>query len=61
MMIQTEDLKRTRNKKGQFKQDDPFTKANEAWTKKSKTIMDLVNEFTGTKKRIPFFKWLTDK
>tara|TARA_R110000824_G_scaffold6721_2_gene31004 strand:+ start:157 stop:336 length:180 start_codon:yes stop_codon:yes gene_type:complete len=55
------DLKRARNDKGQYLGDDPFTEANEAWVKEKKTIMDLVREFKGTAKRIPFFKWLTDK
>ena len=54
-------LKRARDNKGQYKGDDPFTKANEAWVEKKKSIMDLVMEFVGTKKRKPFFKWLTDK
>jgi len=53
--------KRAINEKGQFVGDDPFTEANEAWVKEKKTIMDLVKEFIGTKKRTPFFKWLTDK
>ena len=60
-MIQPEDLIRTKNKKRHFIEDDPFIEANEAWVKKKKSIMDLVKEFTGTKKRTPFFKWLTDK
>ena len=61
IMIETEDLKRTKNKQSKSIIDDPFIEANEAWVKKKKSIMDLVKEFTGTKKRTPFFKWLTDK
>ena len=60
-MIQAEDLKRTKNKQSQSTADDSFTKANTEWVKKNKTIMDLVREFTGTRQRTPFFKWLTDK
>jgi|TARA_R110000824_G_scaffold5526_5_gene25526 hypothetical protein len=60
-MMSTEDLKRARDEKGQYIGDDPFTEANEAWVKNKKTIMDLVKEFVGTKKRRSFFKWLTDK
>ena len=59
-MMQKEDLKRARNKKGQYVGDDPFTEINEAWVKKKKSIFDLVKEFVGSKKRKPFFKWLTD-
>ena len=54
-------LKRARDNKGQYKGEDPFTEANEAWVKKHKTIFDLVKEFVGEKKKTPFFKWLTDK
>ena len=54
-------LKRARDEKGQYLGDDPFTEANEAWVKDKKSIMDLVDEFRGAAKRIPFFKWLTDK
>ena len=60
-MMETEDLERARNEKGQYVGDDPFTEANEAWVKKKKSIFDLVKEFAGEKKRKPFFKWLTDK
>jgi hypothetical protein len=60
-MIQAEDLKRTKNKRDQSIIDAPFVEANKEWVKKTKTIMDLVKEFTGDKKRKPFFKWLTDK
>ena len=59
-MMQKEDLKRARNKKGQYVGDDPFTEINEAWVKNKKTIFDLVKEFVGSKRRNPFFKWLTD-
>ena len=59
-MMQKEDLKRGRNKKGQYVGDDPFTEINEAWVKNKKTIFDLVKEFVGSKRRKPFFKWLTD-
>ena len=59
-MMQKEDLKRARNKKGQYVGDDPFTEINEAWGKNKKTIFDLVKEFVGSKRRKPFFKWLTD-
>ena len=59
-MMQKEDLKRARNKKGQYVGDDPFTEINEAWVKNKKTIFDLVKEFVGSKRRKPLFKWLTD-
>ena len=59
-MMQKEDLKRARNKKGQYVGDDPFTEIYEAWVKNKKTIFDLVIEFVGSKRRKPFFKWLTD-
>ena len=59
-MMQKEDLKRARNKKGQYVGDDPFTEINEAWVKNKKTIFDLVKEFVGSKRRKPFFKCLTD-
>ena len=61
MAKKAKSMKRTRDDKGQYVGDDPFTEANEAWVKKHKTIFDLVKEFVGEKKRIPFFKWLTDK
>ena len=61
MAKKAKSMKRTRDDKGQYVGDDPFTEANEAWTKKKKGIMDLVMEFVGTRKRKPFFKWLTDK
>ena len=54
-MMQKEDLKRARNKKGQYVGDDPFTEINEAWVKNKKTIFDLVKEFVGSKRRKPFF------
>ena len=60
-MIQTEDLKSTKDKQSKSIIDDPFIEANEVWVKKKKSIMDIVKEFTGTKQRTPFFKWLTDK
>ncbi len=53
--------KRARDEKGQYVGDDPFTEANEAWVESKKTIFELVKEFVGTKKRKPFFKWLTSK
>lgn len=36
LMMETEDLERARNEKGQYVGDDPFTEANEAWVKKKK-------------------------
>jgi hypothetical protein len=53
--------KRARNEEGKFVGDNPFTEANEAWVDGKKSIFDLVKEFIGTRKRKPFFKWLTDK
>ena len=53
-MMETEDLERARNEKGQYVGDDPFTEANEAWVKKKKSIFDLVKEFGGAKKENRF-------
>ena len=40
-MMQKEDLKRARNKKGQYVGDDPFTEINEAWVKSIKLFLTL--------------------
>jgi hypothetical protein len=53
--------KRARDDNGQFLGDDPSTPENEAWVQNKKSIMDIVNEFKGTAKRLSFFKWLTNK